>query len=100
RIAFGETAEVGMRIDNAEGATGAEEILVIAVPARDGAMRTVLTGLGHGGTNRTAGIASPVEAWLSAAANPDGPSRALPGASVEPIKVIRLRVLLSLAAAN
>jgi hypothetical protein len=99
RIGFGETVDVGFRIENPGGAAGIEEIFVIAVPARDGAPRTVLTRLSDAGPSRAAGAGSATETWLAAAAAPDGATRAagLPG-KTEPIKVTRLRVRLASAA--
>jgi hypothetical protein len=98
RIGFGETQRLGLRIVNPDGRAGVEQIVVIAVPARDGAPRTVLTRLADDGTSRAAdaGAASPTEVWLAGAAGPDGTSRAagLPGPT-EKIKVTRLRVQLA-----
>lgn len=96
RVNFGETAEVGLLVQNPEGLAGIEEILVIAVPAREGAPRTVLTGLAGGGVSRTAGIAPPVEQWLSAAVEAEGGSRTLSlSGKPDPVKVTRLRVALT-----
>jgi hypothetical protein len=96
RIGFGETAEVGMRIENPDNLAGAEEIVVIAVPARDGAMRTVLSGLADPGQGRAAGAASPVQDYLLSAADPAATQRALSfSGKLDPIKVIRLDVILT-----
>jgi hypothetical protein len=101
RIGFGETAEVGMRIENPDNLAGAEEIVVIAVPARDGAMRTVLTGLADPGQSRTAGAVSLVQDYLMSVADPGAGSRAVsPTGKLDPIKVIRLDVVLTPDAAH
>jgi hypothetical protein len=94
RIAFGARVEVGMRIETAGGG-GLERILVIAVPARDGAPRSVLTGLADAAAERDAGAAAPTEAWLMAAADPEATPRAWPrGQRTEPVSVTRFRLQL------
>lgn len=98
RIAFGETVDVGLLIEAAGPPGGVEQIIVIAVPARDGAPRTVLTGLADGGSTRNVGegAGSPTEDWLLAAADPEGQSRAVgSGAVPDPVKVTRIRVVLT-----
>ncbi len=94
RVAFGESAEVGLRIETRGGA-GLEQIVVIAVPARDGAPRTVLTGLADAAAGR-GGDAPPTAGWLMAAADPEATARAFerPG-RIQPVKVTRLRVRLN-----
>jgi hypothetical protein len=85
-----------MRIENPDNLAGAEEIVVIAVPARDGAMRTVLSGLADPGQGRAAGAASPVQDYLLSAADPVATQRALSfSGNLDPIKVIRLDVILT-----
>ncbi|MCR8724199.1 caspase family protein [Frigidibacter sp. ROC022] len=98
RVAFGETVDVGLQIEAAGLPGGVEQIIVIAVPARDGAPRTVLTGLADAGQMREVGAApgSATEDWLLAAADPEGQSRAVgPGAKPDPVKVTRIRVVLT-----
>lgn len=96
RVAFGESAEVGLEIRTGEMPGGLEQIIVIAVPARDGAPRTVLTGLADPAASRDVAQGSTVGDWLMAAADPDAQERKIgPGGKAEPVKVTRIRVRLT-----
>ena len=75
RIAFGEAQEVGMLIQNPSQRGGAEEIIVLSVPARDGAPRTVLTALADPETARDLTSGDALSGWLGAALTPDESSR-------------------------
>ncbi|WP_175545243.1 caspase family protein [Thalassovita taeanensis] len=75
RIAFGEAQEVGMLIQNPSQRRGAEEIIVLSVPARDGAPRTVLTALADPETARDLTSGDALSGWLGAALTPDESSR-------------------------
>ena len=97
RIAFGERAEIGLLLRSDGLDRGIEEIVVIAVPARDGAPRTVLTGLADSGASRDAAAATDTAAWLLAAADPQARTREFRppgngGAKTEPVRVTRIRV--------
>jgi len=74
---------------------GIEEIVVISVPAREGAPRTVLTGLADPAAMRDTAPASAVGAYLMAAASGDTDRVAGPVARTESVKVTRLRVVLA-----
>ena len=96
RLGFGASVEIGLRIETGAVPVGTEEIVIISVPARDGAPRTVLTGLAEPETARALTTSEPAAAWLAAAMETDGQSRSFrPGAKPDPIKVTRLRVRLA-----
>jgi hypothetical protein len=96
RVAFGESIEVGLLIRTGDLPVGVEQVVVIAVPARDGAPRTVLTGLADPAAARDLKAGSDVGDWLMAAADPEGQSRKIgPGGKAEPVKVTRIRLRLT-----
>ena len=95
RVAFGEAPEVGLQIRDPDAlARGVEEIIVIAVPARAGAPRTVLTALADPAAGRATDMPT-LTAWLMAAADPDQTRWAGAGGKIDPINVTRLRVTLA-----
>jgi len=96
RVAFGETAEIGLMIDNPQGAAGTEEIVVLAAPARQGAPRTVLTALADPVRMRAFGpSAPPLAEWLFAAADPEASTRNFSfGGALPSLEVTRLRIAL------
>lgn len=97
RVGFDEEIEVGLLVQNPEPArNGVEEILVLAVPAKDMSPRTVLTALADPAPTR----AIPKEAsgsvsWLLQASLPDAATRnlTLPGA-MSALEVTRFSIKL------
>lgn len=95
RIPFGERREVGMRLISPDRPI-AEQLLVIAVPAEEGAPRTELTGLAFDGLARTANATPLAENWLAMAMNPGRTSRAYTGFGKTPrIKTTRINLTIS-----
>lgn len=98
RVGFNETVEAGLLIRNpAPQRHGLEEILVLAVPAQDNALRTVLTALADPAASRALPAAAPgAAAWLMQATLPDAPSRnlTLPGA-MSALEVTRFSIKLT-----
>ncbi|WP_102109466.1 caspase family protein [Oceaniglobus roseus] len=76
RIGFGETREAGLEIHLPDNRPGREEIVVIAVPARPGAPRTVLTALADPAVTRAGPDAPLLEQYLRAALEPGSHGRA------------------------
>ncbi|NUB46289.1 caspase family protein [Fertoebacter nigrum] len=74
RLAPGESARIGLRIEAPpDGGGGFEDILVLAVPATPGAARSDLTGLAS--PQRMRASADPLLARFAALLEPDGTTR-------------------------
>ena len=87
-----------MEILNASGNAGSEEVIVISVPAEDGAARTVLTALADPVATRAADPTSkqPLQNFLEAATDPDSSSRGFTlGGAMSPLKITRVRLKLA-----
>ncbi len=97
RVGFDETVEAGLLIQNpAPQRHGLEEIIVLTVPARDNAPRTVLTALADPAPTRAIPEDTPgAAAWLLQATLPDAATRnlSLPGA-LTPLEVTRFSIRL------
>ncbi|VDC25232.1 caspase family protein [Pseudogemmobacter humi] len=99
RLAPGESARVGMRIDPVHAA-GTEEIWVLAVPMADArAPRADLTTLASPGVNRNlpGGAENPVTLWLDAQITPpDADTADLRGFSLKPADLTMIRRIVRL----
>ncbi|TNF18182.1 MAG: caspase family protein [Rhodobacteraceae bacterium] len=96
RVGFDERIEAGLLIQNPAQRNGLEEILVLAVPARDKAPRTVLTALADPVPTRDVPQGTPGAAsWLLQATLPDAATRnlSLPGA-MSTLEVTRFSIKL------
>ncbi|WP_226779627.1 caspase family protein [Oceaniglobus trochenteri] len=95
RIGFGETQEIGLEIHSPDGLPGQEEIIVIAVPAKPGSARTVLTALADPTATRGGADAPALQQFLETAMEPATSSRnfGFTGA-VAPLKITRTRLHL------
>lgn len=96
RVGFDEKVEVGMLIQNIAQRHGQEEILVLAVPAKDNAPRTVLTALADPAPTRAVPAEAPGAAsWLLQATLPDAATRnlSLPG-TMSTLEVTRFSIKL------
>ncbi|MGH1356155.1 MAG: caspase family protein [Thalassovita sp.] len=79
RVPFGERQEIGLLIQNPNGAAGIEEIIVISSPARDGAPRTDLSALADPAQTRDmAQGGGALQGYFSRALSPEDTSRTLP----------------------
>jgi len=95
RIPFGESREIGARLLSPDRAV-AERVLVIAVPARDGAPRTELSGLAFEGLTRSAAASSDAEIWLATAIDPERAARGYSGFGKLPgIKTTRIDLIIA-----
>lgn len=101
RVGFDEKVEVGLLIQNAGLRNagqrhGQEELIVLSVPARDDAPRTVLTALADPAPTRAIPEGAPGAAsWLLQASLPDAATRnlSLPGA-MSTLEVTRFSIKL------
>lgn len=96
RVGFDEKVEAGLLIQNTAQRHGQEEILVLAVPAKDKAPRTVLTALADPAPTRDVPSGAPGAAsWLLQATLPDAATRnlSLPGA-MSTLEVTRFSIKL------
>lgn len=91
RLGFNETARVGVQIVPGSALRGREELIVIAVPAEDGAARTDLAALADPAPARDLAGAGPAAGWLLAAADPTAAARGfdLIGPA-DPVEVTRM----------
>ncbi len=103
RVAFGETQEIGMLIQNPPGPdgtprAGVEELIVISTPARDGEPRTELTALADPVQTRDlSGTGGALQSYLGAALAPEETSRTLSlsgGGDIPKLDVKRYSVIL------
>lgn len=90
RLGFNETAKVGVQIVAGTAMRGREELIVIAVPAQDGAARSDLTALADPAPSRAVSDAG-TAGWLLAAADPAMAARGfdLTGPA-DPVEITRI----------
>lgn len=90
RLGFGEETSVGLQIVAGDSLQGVEELIIIAVPAKAGAARTVLTALADPAPSRAVG-SSPVAGFLLTAADPGASARSFKlRAPLDPVEVTRM----------
>jgi len=95
RIATGEMQEIGLEIRLPDNLPGQEELIVIAVPAQPGSVRTVLTALADPSASRGAADAPALQQYLEAAADPAAASRSFGfSGAIAPLKITRTRLHL------
>jgi hypothetical protein len=92
RLARGEAARIGLRIDAPDGLAGQEDIVVIAVAAQDGARRTDLTHLAEAAQTRDA--APGLGRALAALLDPET-ARSFSPPALSPFSVLRQSVRIT-----